>query len=60
MVAGGLKSRKRAIMELSHCSEAEAERQLAEIAAETWGTAVTGTGTDQAGEPAAGDVYSAE
>jgi hypothetical protein len=37
LVAGGLKSRKRAIMELSHCSEAEAERQLAEITAETRG-----------------------
>ena len=60
LVAGGLKSRKRAIMELSHCSEAEAERQLAEIAAETRGTAVTGTGADQTADRAADNVYQGE
>ncbi len=37
LVNGGLKSRKRAIMELSHCSEAEAEKQLREILAEQRG-----------------------
>jgi A118 family predicted phage portal protein len=37
LVNGGLKSRKRAIMELTHCSEADAERQLGEIAAEQQG-----------------------
>ena len=31
---GGLKSKKRAIMEIDHVDEQEAERRLAEIAAE--------------------------
>ncbi|MCE5344515.1 MAG: phage portal protein [Eubacteriales bacterium] len=37
LVNGGLKSRKRAIMELSRYSEAEAEKQIREIAAEQAG-----------------------
>jgi A118 family predicted phage portal protein len=37
LVAGGLKSRRQAIMELCRCTEAEAEKQLREIAAEQRG-----------------------
>ncbi|MEA4928003.1 MAG: phage portal protein [Candidatus Limiplasma sp.] len=38
LVNNGLKSRKRAIMELTRCSEADAEQMLREIAAEQTGT----------------------
>ncbi|NLI21761.1 MAG: phage portal protein [Clostridiales bacterium] len=37
LVSGGLRSRRRAIMEVTRCSEAEAERMLREIAAEAGG-----------------------
>jgi len=37
LVAGGLKSKKRAIMELTRCSEADAQKQLMEIEAESQG-----------------------
>ncbi len=37
LVAGGLKSKKRAIMELARCSEADAQKQLMEIEAESQG-----------------------
>ncbi|MDD3212944.1 MAG: phage portal protein [Eubacteriales bacterium] len=51
LVNGGLKSRKRAIMELSRCSEAEAEKQLWEIAAEQRGEL-----PEPADNPANGDM----